>query len=330
VLFLLSVKTTCCDKQQLRNRDCASVLSILTFGFVTVKIRLLLGEVDMAFIAAKCTGCGASIQVDSSKGEGVCQHCGTRFVAQKEINNTNISHNVTNMFLNQKESIYDLFKNGDAWYRMGEYMQAYGFFKRACEIDASRYELWYYAGMCIYRHKMSTTGLSEGCDKQEEEMLDCMKHAIDLARTSKQKKAIKSGVLEIMEAIYEDTKKDTATLQTMLSQEREKNENKKIIEKNDTSGRKSGVYKVAMFSLLGAGILSVVAGVFLLGLACFGASVIFFYLQSKEENKSKKREGANLKTKLYSARIEELQYELEDNYEMEKKMSERIEEVKNW
>ena len=43
----------------------------------------------MAFVAAKCTECGASIEVDDSKDAGICRNCGTAFVTQKAIHNYN-------------------------------------------------------------------------------------------------------------------------------------------------------------------------------------------------------------------------------------------------
>lgn len=43
----------------------------------------------MAFVAAKCTQCGANIEVDDTKDAGICQHCGTAFVTEKVINNYN-------------------------------------------------------------------------------------------------------------------------------------------------------------------------------------------------------------------------------------------------
>ncbi|MCL2798325.1 MAG: zinc ribbon domain-containing protein [Firmicutes bacterium] len=43
----------------------------------------------MAIVAAKCTQCGANIEIDDSKDAGNCAHCGTAFVTQKVIHNYN-------------------------------------------------------------------------------------------------------------------------------------------------------------------------------------------------------------------------------------------------
>lgn len=49
----------------------------------------------MGLIAAKCTECGANIEVDDSKEAGICKYCGTAFITEKAINNytTNITNN---------------------------------------------------------------------------------------------------------------------------------------------------------------------------------------------------------------------------------------------
>ena len=41
----------------------------------------------MAFVAAKCTECGANIEVDDSKDAGICSYCNCAFVMQKAVNN---------------------------------------------------------------------------------------------------------------------------------------------------------------------------------------------------------------------------------------------------
>ncbi len=49
----------------------------------------------MALVPAKCTNCGANIEVDESKEAGICRYCGTAFITEKAINNytTNVQVN---------------------------------------------------------------------------------------------------------------------------------------------------------------------------------------------------------------------------------------------
>lgn len=50
----------------------------------------------MPLIPAKCTECGANINIDSEKKLGVCEYCGQPFVVQEAIQNFNTSYNITN------------------------------------------------------------------------------------------------------------------------------------------------------------------------------------------------------------------------------------------
>ena len=45
----------------------------------------------MGLVAAKCTQCGANIEVDDTNDAGICKYCGTAFVTEKVINNYNIT-----------------------------------------------------------------------------------------------------------------------------------------------------------------------------------------------------------------------------------------------
>ena len=51
----------------------------------------------MGMIPAKCTNCGANIQVDDSKEAGICEACGTAFITEKAINNYNIKTSSVNI-----------------------------------------------------------------------------------------------------------------------------------------------------------------------------------------------------------------------------------------
>ncbi|MCI8528255.1 MAG: hypothetical protein HFH82_03730 [Lachnospiraceae bacterium] len=48
----------------------------------------------MALVAAKCTQCGANIEIDDTKEAGICKYCGTAFITEKAINNYNINNTV--------------------------------------------------------------------------------------------------------------------------------------------------------------------------------------------------------------------------------------------
>lgn len=55
-------------------------------------------------VAAKCTQCGANLQVDSTHEAGICPHCGTAFITEKAVNNYNNTY-VTNNTYNSVTNI---------------------------------------------------------------------------------------------------------------------------------------------------------------------------------------------------------------------------------
>lgn len=60
----------------------------------------------MGLVAAKCTQCGASITVDSSKDAGICPHCNTAYIVEKAIKNYNTTNNIqnqTNIYYGESE-----------------------------------------------------------------------------------------------------------------------------------------------------------------------------------------------------------------------------------
>ena len=111
----------------------------------------------MAFIPARCTQCGANIEVDDTKDAGICKHCGTAFVTEKAINNyntyvtndftgANVNY-VTNDFTGADVNIV----GGDVnnYIIIGEnalisenYQEAYEYANKALEIDAMCPKAW--------------------------------------------------------------------------------------------------------------------------------------------------------------------------------------------
>ena len=68
-------------------------------------------------IAAKCTNCGAAIEVDDSKEAGICKFCGTAFITEKVIQNynynidnrTTVNNNIETAYIQNGDSFEELF-----------------------------------------------------------------------------------------------------------------------------------------------------------------------------------------------------------------------------
>ena len=50
----------------------------------------------MGMVAAKCSQCGAPIEVDSGRKDGFCPFCGTKYVTEEIIHKTVVNQTITN------------------------------------------------------------------------------------------------------------------------------------------------------------------------------------------------------------------------------------------
>ena len=86
----------------------------------------------MAFIAARCTQCGAYIQVDDNKEAGVCNNCGMAYITEKVIKNFNTyvtnNYNIQNAALNNVQyagyNINDGIKRCEAFMKINDTSKA--------------------------------------------------------------------------------------------------------------------------------------------------------------------------------------------------------------
>jgi len=79
----------------------------------------------MALVAAKCTECGASIEVDDCKEAGICNFCGTAFITQKVINQQHITKNITkNIFGKKGKSAEEYCDDGETFLKLKDWEKA--------------------------------------------------------------------------------------------------------------------------------------------------------------------------------------------------------------
>lgn len=91
----------------------------------------------MAFIPAKCTQCGASIEVDDTRDAGICKFCGTAFVTEKVINNYNIQNATINV---AGVDINNLLLRATQFENANDVDKAIEYYNRVLDIDANRSE----------------------------------------------------------------------------------------------------------------------------------------------------------------------------------------------
>jgi DNA-directed RNA polymerase subunit RPC12/RpoP len=111
----------------------------------------------MPLVPAKCTNCGANIEIDNAKEAGICSHCGTAFVTQKAINNYvndyHITQNITkHIYGKEKSECEDFLRNGEVFLKLKEWKKARNCFNSAMECNPSNYLAWLGLAKCETRN----------------------------------------------------------------------------------------------------------------------------------------------------------------------------------
>lgn len=88
----------------------------------------------MSLVAAKCTQCGANIDVDATLLKGSCPFCHTEFLVEQVVNN---------YIGSAAEDINNLIKAGEARLAFGEYDVALEKFAQACGLYPQDYRGWW-------------------------------------------------------------------------------------------------------------------------------------------------------------------------------------------
>ena len=132
----------------------------------------------MPLIAAKCTQCGANIEIDNAKEAGICQYCGTAFITEKAITNYNtyITNNLAGANINitgvNVDNLLTLAKNAE---EINNYAEAKDYYTRVLENQPDHCEALVGKGICsLYESNLN--------DIKSEESIRYISKAIDYKR----------------------------------------------------------------------------------------------------------------------------------------------------
>lgn len=90
----------------------------------------------MPLIAAKCTQCGANIEVDDSKEAGICQACGTPFATEKAINYFNQSISIDKATINiQGVDVNNILLRAQQFEIEGDIDKAKEYYNKVLDVD---------------------------------------------------------------------------------------------------------------------------------------------------------------------------------------------------
>lgn len=110
----------------------------------------------MSLVPAKCTQCGASIEVDNEKEAAICAHCGTAFIVEKAINNYNITNNITNHIhadvVNVVDgNIEDYIRNAHSAYKFEDYKSLEENTEKILKLNPENIDGHFYKVVCILK-----------------------------------------------------------------------------------------------------------------------------------------------------------------------------------
>lgn len=102
----------------------------------------------MPLVAAKCTQCGANIEVDDTNEAGICKYCGTAFITEKAINNYNTYITNNNNFAGANinvvggdvDNLIELAKNA---LEINNEKDTLKYCEKALEINVKSAEAWF-------------------------------------------------------------------------------------------------------------------------------------------------------------------------------------------
>ena len=102
----------------------------------------------MPLVAAQCTNCGGTLQVDDSKEAAICKYCETPFIVEKAIHNYQIhnSYNIenANIIVNDDKSFEKRLASAEEYmYHLKDYAAAYKIFAEIESIAPGNFKVWY-------------------------------------------------------------------------------------------------------------------------------------------------------------------------------------------
>lgn len=155
----------------------------------------------MPLVAAKCTQCGANIEVDNTKEAGICKYCGTAFITEKVINNYNtyITNNNNfaganiNVMSGNIDNLIILAKNAQ---KVKNYTEAREYYSRALEIETNNSDALAGKGICALYGKSPN-------ELNVDEAIGYVGKAIEIRKSSKvSEQGLHNFIFEVGNEIY--------------------------------------------------------------------------------------------------------------------------------
>ncbi len=99
----------------------------------------------MSIVAAKCTNCGANLEINQNLDAAVCPFCNTAFVVEKAINNYKVSIQNSSVNIYTYDLSYDeKYENANSFLTIHkEYLRSAELFEELVKLDPNDYRGWW-------------------------------------------------------------------------------------------------------------------------------------------------------------------------------------------
>lgn len=105
----------------------------------------------MGIVAAKCSECGASLEINDARKEGFCPFCGTKYVTQDiiqhTVNNNYVTQNIASAVFQGGDTVETLYGRFDAFCRIGDEVSARNVAETMCKKYPQKAVSWYCAAV---------------------------------------------------------------------------------------------------------------------------------------------------------------------------------------
>ena len=121
----------------------------------------------MAIVAAKCSGCGAPIEVNDGQREGTCPFCGTRYIAQdiihNTVNNSYVTNNIGTAIVQGGDTPETLYERFEAFIGLGDLHSAESAAWEMQKKYPQKALTWYCAA--LYAEELIADGIKRGSER---------------------------------------------------------------------------------------------------------------------------------------------------------------------
>ncbi len=97
-------------------------------------------------VPAKCTSCGAQLEVDSTQQAAICPYCNSAYIVEQAINNFQVNmsgnmniSNATINVVNSNTNLENLFARAEEYKKQGNYVAALEYYNRVLDEDITHY-----------------------------------------------------------------------------------------------------------------------------------------------------------------------------------------------